>query len=270
MAINYQNQLNKHQILEIKKNRKRQLGKYFAMWAENGHLKKYMVTLSPNTNTLDATIALRQNFFDKLSNKKKSGPKIAYYSAIEVKLNKNPPSKSAQITQQTRMKLMQKNFHIHIQILTDMKKSDLEKIVKQRLDPNLCTFYKITTPKKQGITYDYVVKDIKNTDWELQYILKTQYKSKTLYTSSRKGFPDYIITKLWDFMKKQYKSKWNKIGDKYSFVLNLKKNGDLLLSNTSNIGSNLSGVNLNLYDVIHIKNKNTNTVIYIYVKKNIL
>lgn len=260
MAINYQNQLNKHQILEIKKNRKRQLGKYFAMWAENGHLKKYMVTLSPSTNTLDATIKLRQNFFKKLNDAKK-GHKVAYFSVIEIGLNKNPPSNSAQLTQQTRMNLMQKNFHIHIQILTDMKKSDLETVINQKINTNLCTFKKISIPKKQGRTYDYVVKDIKNTYWKLQYIIKTQHKNKILYTSSRKEFANYMITKLWDFMKKQYKNKWNQIGDKYSFILNLKKNGDLHLSNT---GSNLSGVNLSLYDVIHIQNKS------IYIKKNIL
>ena len=263
MAINYQNQLNKHQILEIKKNRKRQLGKYFAMWAENGHLKKYMVTLSPSTNTLDATIKLRQNFFKKLNDAKK-GHKVAYFSVIEIGLNKNPPSNSAQLTQQTRMNLMQKNFHIHIQILTDMKKSDLETVINQKINTNLCTFKKISIPKKQGRTYDYVVKDIKNTDWKLQYIIKTQHKNKILYTSSRKEFANYMITKLWDFMKKQYKHKWNQIGDKYSYILNLKKNGDLHLSNTGNVGSNLSGVNLNLYDVIHIQNKS------IYIKKNIL
>ncbi len=266
MANKYYNLLDKHQVLNIKKNRKRQLGKYFAMWAESGHFhNKYMVTLSPNINTLDATIALRQNFFKKLNGSKHyNGHQIAYFSAIEIDLNKNPPSNSAQITQQTRMKQMQKNFHIHIQILTDMKKSDLETIIKQRIDPNLCTYYKLSIPKKKGITYDYVVKDIKNTDWQLQYILKTQYKGKILYSSSRKSIADYMIVKLWDFLLQKYKDKWAKIEDKFSFVLNLKKNGDLHLSNTSNVGSNLSGVNLNLYDVIHIQNKS------IYIKKNIL
>jgi len=91
-------------------------------------------------------------------------------------------------------------------------------------------FSKISTPKIKGIKYDYVVKDIKTIDWKLQYILKTQYKGKVLYSSSRKSIADYMITKLWDFMKMQYKDKWHNIGDKYSFVLNLKKNGDLLPS----------------------------------------
>lgn len=267
MANKYYNLLTKHQVQNIEKNRTRQLGKYFAMWAESGHLNKYMVTLSPSTNTLDATIKLRQNFFKKLNDAKK-GHKVAYFSVIEIGLNKNPPSNSAQITQQARINLMQKNFHIHIQILTDMKKSDLETILKQRLNSNLCTYYKLSIPKKKGRKYDYVIKDIKKIDWKLQYILKTQYKDKILYTASRKSIADYMITKLWNFMKTQYGSKWNKIGDRYSYILNLKKNGDLLLSNTGNVGSNLSGVNLSLYDVIHIQNKNKN--IYIYVKKNIL
>ena len=75
-----------------------------------------------------------------------------------------------------------------------------------------------------------------------------------------------MVVKLWGFMKRQYKDKWNKIGDKYSFVLNLKKSGDLLLSNT--IKSGLLGsnkVDMNMYDRLHIKENNS----WIYIKKDL-
>lgn len=269
MSNTYYELLSKHQIDNIYKNRKRQLGKYFALWSESGHLNKFMITLSPSMNTLDDTIKLRKNFFDKLNNKKHYKKfEVAYFSAIEIKMNKNPPSKNAQITEERRMKAMQKNYHLHIQILTNMKESDLKKVI-HRVDPNLCYFHKITKPKVKGAKYDYVVKDIKTIEWKLQYMIKTQHKSKILYTSSRKEFANYMITKLWCFMKTQYKDKWNYIGDKYSFILDLKKKGDLLLSsanNVSNAGSNLSVIDLNLYDKLHIKENNS----WIYIKKHVL
>lgn len=216
-----------------------------------------MVTLSPSINTLDATIALRRHFIGKLNNiKYHKQLDVAYFSAVEIGLNKNPPSKNAQITEETREKLMQQNYHLHIQILTNMKYSELQKAI-QRIDPNLCYFNKITRPKIKGIKYDYVCKDIKTIDWKLQYILKTQYKGKILYTSSRKGLVNYMITKLWNYMKKTYKDKWYSVDDKYSYILELKRNGDLLLSNTK--------INMNMYDNLYIKENNS----WIYIKKDL-
>jgi len=257
MSNTYYELLSKNQIDNIYKNKKRQLGKYFALWSESGHLNKFMITLSPSTNTLDATIALRKNFIGKLNNIKHYKQfEVAYFSAVEIGLNKNPPSKNAQITEETRERLKQQNYHLHIQILTNMKYSELQKAT-QRIDPNLCYFNKITRPKIKGMKYDYVVKDIKTIDWKLQYILKTQYKSKILYTSSRKELSNYMITKLWNYMKKTYKDKWDSVADKYSYVLDLKKNGDLFLGNTS--------LNMNMYDNLHIKENNS----WIYIKKDL-
>lgn len=268
MSNKYYELLSKDQRDNLYKNRKRQLGKYFALWSESGHLNKFMITLSPSTNTLKATIKLRKNFFDKLNNVKHYNKfEIAYFSAVEIGCNKNPPSKSAQITEETRERLKQQNYHLHIQVLTNMKESDLKKVI-HRINPKLCYFHTITKPKVKGAKYDYVVKDIKTIDWKLQYKLKTQHKSKILYTSSRKAFANYMITKLWAFMKTQYKDKWNNIRDKYLFVLNLKKSGDLLLSYANTNSSLFSGgnINLNMYDSLYIRENNS----WIYIKKGLL
>ena len=64
-------------------------------------------------------------------------------------------------------------------------------------------------------------------------------------------------------MQEIYKDKWSNTKDKYSFILNLKQHGDLVLGNYTN---NIQPNNVNMFDVIHIKNKG----ISIYIKKNVL
>jgi hypothetical protein len=269
----YYSLLSKNQIDNIYKNRSRQIGKYLAIWAESSHLNKFMITLSPNTNTLDATIELRKEFFSKLNNIKHYHQfEVAYFSAIEIGLNKNPISGSSEISQQQNIKSEQKNFHIHIQLFTNMKKDMLITIIN-RINPNLFTYSHITSAKQKNVKYDYVIKDLKTVDWKLQYILKTQYKNKIIYTSSRKELGNFIITKVWSFMKLTYKDKWTKIKDKYSYMLGLKKQGDMILSNNnlSTISSLLNGNSnstniIHSFDLIYIKKQG----IYIYIKKNIL
>lgn len=257
--------LNKHQINNIYKQRRKYIGQYFALWAENSHLTPYLITLTPSTNTLAATMTLRKDFFKKINNYKNPRvKKLAYFSAIEIGINKNPPSKKAQITQAQRMKLTQKNFHLHIQVWTDMKKAEIQKVIDKvylRL-PNAIN--NIQHPKVKGAKYDYVIKDLKKIHWELQYIRITQMSDKKLYTQSHKEIANYMIKKLWEFMKQKYKNKWTSVADKYSLVLALKKKGDLILTthqNSNNLGINLSG-----FDMVNVNTGNN----LIYVKKGVL
>jgi len=254
--------LTKDQIDNIYKNQKRQIGKYFALWSESGHLNKFMVTLSPTKNSLLDTIKLRKDFFKKLNNVKNNKKfKVAYFSAIEIGLNKNPPSYYIHMIELNRVKAMKHNYHLHIQLFTDMDKTTLQGILN-KIDVRLCVFNMISIPKKKSIKYDYVIKDIKTIDWQLQHMLKTQHKGKIIYTSSRKQLANYMITKLWGYMKKTYQDKWTKdIKDKYLFIMNLKKNNELILSNhTNKVKPNM----VNIFDVIQVQGK------VIYIKKNLL
>ncbi len=251
------NKLSKDQVDNIYKMRRRQLGKYFALWSESGHLNKFMITLSPRQNTLALTMELRKQFFAKLNNVKKYKKlEVAYFSAIEFGLNKNPPSPNT-------INNLVPNFHLHIQLLTNMSYEELDVIVN-RIDASLCVHSAISEPQKEGITYQYVVKELQKINWPMQHLVKTKYKGKSLYTSSRKTFATYMITKLWAFMKKTYDDKWKTIQDKYSYILGLKSSGDLIFGNSSNISS--LAIDKKKYDEIYIKDKG----VYIYVKKNIL
>lgn len=256
----YFNLLNDGQISNIFKYRTRKLGQYFALWAENNHLPKCMLTLSTKDNTMQSTLELRREIIRLLNSKKRNkanqGKSLAYFSAIEIALNKNPLSKVTSKLEKNRVKKLSKNYHLHIQIWSDMNIKDIKSAL-ENVSEDLCIHSKLSLPKVEDAKYDYVVKDIKNIDWKLQYILKTQHKGVQLHSSSRKKMANYMITRLWGYMKVKYKDNWTSIKDKYEFVIESKNNGDIIFDKNKTIS--------NEYSNLHIPNNNS----YIHVRKDI-
>ena len=256
--------LTKSQIDNTYKTRRKVIANYLALWTENSHLTPYMITLSPSTNTFNDTRLVRNDLMSRLRSYKNHNHKeFAYFYAIEIGKNKHSPNRQTKAEETRRLNVYQKNWHVHIQIWTDMKKSEINKVMG-RIDPNLCYFSHLTTPQVQGIRYDYVIKSIDIVDFEFQYIIKTQYKKKQFQGGSRKDIPNYAITKLWWFMRSKYGKKWRKIKDRYSYVLGLKNKGELLF--TTNQNAHSLGVNLNQFDKINVNRNN----IVMYIKKSIL
>ena len=257
--------LTKSQIDNVYKTRRKVIANYLALWAENSHLTPYMITLSPSTNTFLDTKSLYTDFMTRLRSYKKHHKKeLAYFYAIEIGENKHSPNKQAKMEETRRLNVDQKNWHVHIQIWTDMKKSEINKVMG-RIDPNLCYFSHLTTPKVKGIRYDYVIKSVDTVNWEFQYIKMTQYKNKRFQGGSRKkGMPNYMIVKLWWFMRSNYRQQWRGIKDRYSYVLGLKNKGDLLFETNQN--SHSLGVNLNHFDKISVNRNN----MVMYMRKGIL
>ena len=256
--------LSKSQIDNIYKTKRKVIANYLALWAENSHLTPYMITLSPSINSFNNTRLVRNDLMSRLrSHKKYHNKELAYFYAVEIGTNQNSPNKQTRTEEARRMKVDQKNWHVHIQIWTDIKKSDLQKVIG-RIDPNLCFFSYLTTPQVQGIKYDYVIKGIVNVDLKLQYIKFTQYKKQHFHGGSRKDIPNYAITKLWWFMKSTYKKKWRNIQDRYSFIIGLKNKGDLLFTTTQN--AHTLGVNLNQFDQVNVNRNN----MVMYIKKGVL
>lgn len=259
------------QITNFYKERKKWVGKYLALWTEHGNLNKYMVTLSPIQNTMTDTLKLRKHFLTKLSNRKNylnkknnSNLTVGYFSSIEMGLNMN--AKENEYYQQNNMYEDNINLHIHIQLLTDLCEEDIRKVMGN-LDYQTLTFHNhLTIDKSYGkLKFNYVIKDLKNIDWKKVYLAKTLYKGVNLYSTSRKSVPNYFITKIWFYFRKNHKIAWKNLKDKYSFLLDSKNNGDILFNN--NI-KNIQG-----FKRVTIKQKRQNkTPIYHYVhiKEDIL
>lgn len=262
--MNYYEQLKPNQIGKIYQTRSRQIANYLGIYSEKGHLDKYLITLSPIENTIEATIEIRREFINKLKSKiKYKKCELGYFSTIEIALNKENPSVESKVYELERLKDEKTNFHIHIQLFTNIDKKDLEAVL-EKLDISKVT-YKTLTSRDTSIDlppeyrYIYVVKELYKINWKLQCYVKNFCKNKILYTSSQKSIPNYLITKLWNYMQSQYKDKWNNIGDKYAFILNTINNKDIILSNTNNEISVLHN-----YNRVMIKHH------IIDIKKNIL
>ena len=237
--VNYwYEQLRKNQINKIYQHRSRQIGDYLGIYTEKAHLDKYLITLSPIDNTIEGVIKLRKKFLEKLNRRiKYKKYELGYFTAIETALNKENPTLQSKVYELERLKNEKVNFHIHIQLFCNISYEELEKILS-KLDITEITYKTITTPEYEmppEYRYTYVVKELYDINWKLQYYIKNHCKNKTLYTSSQKSIPNYLITKLWDFMKTKYKDKWNEINDKYSFVLNSINKGNIILSSIDNV-----------------------------------
>jgi len=188
---------------------------------------------------------------------------LAYFYAVEIGKNKHSPNTKTKTEETRRLKVDQINWHVHIQLWTDMRRTEINTVLG-RIDPNLCYFYHLTAPRVKGIKYDYVIKGIDNTDWNFQLLKFTQYQDQNFHGGSQKDIKNYAIKKLWSFMRSTYGKKWRNIKDRYSYVLGLKANGDLLFTTTQN--SHTLGVNLNQFDQINVNYNN----MVMYVKKGIL
>ena len=256
--------LSKSQINYVRRMRRQVIANYLALWTENSHLTPYMITLSPSTNTFNDTRSVRHDFMTRLrSYRDHHNKELAYFYAVEIGKNKHSPNKKTKTEETRRLKVDQINWHVHIQLWTDMKKSEINTVLG-RINPNLCYFYHLTTQKVKGIKYDYVIKGIDNIDWNLQFLKFTQYQNQNFHGGSQKDIKNYAIKNLWWFMRSKYGNKWRKIKDRYSFIIGLKNQGDLLFTTTQN--SHTLGVNLNQFDQINVNHNN----IVKYIKQGIL
>lgn len=241
------------QIQNIYKNQKRQVGKYLALWCESGHLKnKFMVTLSPFKNTIENTILLRNEFMKKLNNiVHYQKAELAYFSAIESKVNEIPLNEETAKFEEERMSNDDINWHVHIQLLTTLSEDDVQKAL-ERIDCSLCSYKHLTPPKEdeEDREYEYVIKDIKDIDFKAEYYVKKFGNKKTRFTSSRKEIADYLVRRLWEYMKFMYPKNWSKIDNKYAFILDLKKSNDILFGKVKDNHSVPNG-----YDRIIVKEK---------------
>ena len=137
-----------------------------------------------------------------------------------------------------------------------MSEEELEGVLA-KLDHQKHCFHKtLTSDDSDGAKrFEYVIKDLKSIDFKLQYFIRSIYPNVQKYTSSRRGISNYIITKLWYFMKTNHNKEWSAIKDKYSFILEAKKQKKILFDSQY---KNISG-----YNVVSFRKNKSHYHIYI-------
>ena len=247
----YYSMMTKSQVANVYRNQKKIIAKYLGMWTDAGHLSKFLVTLSPTENSIDSVIELRKDFLKKIKAVAHyKNEQIYYFSSIELGMNKTPISDKSEEFEMDRAIYDKFNNHIHLQLITTLTKEDIQKVMN-KLSSIKCIFKTLSVPKVENIQYDYIIKDIKTINWELQYHIKKECKGKTLYTCSHKSIQNFLITKIWNYFKNRYPVQWKDIKNRYKFLLDLKESNDVIFG----ILDNKNNVKKEDYDRIIVKNK---------------
>ena len=205
------------------------LATYYALYAENKHLKKALMTITIGTESIQDLRDLRKEFMKKLNSllRKKAykHQELSYFSNIEFGEDKGELSVKGIFTF---------NPHLHIQFfyedITPINQAfkHIEKIYK--LD-NSCITLPESKKHKKNLNYDYVVKEYKlrNFDYRYEKNKKKFSNKKSLHTSSRKSVSNYVIKYLYSYLSKYSSKQWNSLKsyERYEFILHNIKEGNI-------------------------------------------
>ncbi|MGA1931701.1 rolling circle replication-associated protein [Arcobacter sp. YIC-464] len=183
-------------LYKRKKYNKRIVAQYLALYTENMHLNKCLVTLTPSDGKLSTTLKLRKDFFKKLNsykmNKKDGDKTIKYFSNIE-------------FTQQFVS-------HLHIQLfytnITAIQKS-YNSIVNHKVGNT--SQNSLSIAKNNNLVFTYIIKDYLNTDLSLERLKQT--RNIKYITSSRKAYTNQVIRYLVSMLSFKTKNKYKEILD---------------------------------------------------------
>lgn len=251
---NYKDNLNQGQIDNFLKLRRRKLAIYDDLYAksEKQGLTPYMITLSPTNNTIEATLQLRKEFLSKLKDTKSN---TNYFCSIELgfKNENSDEYKYASLT--TQQKLDTPNFHIHIQIWTDLTTKRVQNLL-DKFDIYKSEYKQLTTPKKQNVKYTYVVKNLYTIDWKEVDYFKTNCDGVQVYTNTQND--SKVFTKIYDYFKKFYSTWFKSKKNKVVQINKLKDTNNIVISNGKN-----NSYSRRDYDEVTIPNSK----ITVYIRK---
>lgn len=191
------NTTKKHQnfIDKIKSNNKKVIAQYLALYTENSHLKKCLITLTPYDGKLSTVLKIRREFFKLLNrykrNKNNGDLSIKYFSNIEFTKTSQP--------------------HLHIQLFY----SNLNPI-KKAYEAVLCKNYKndqsnsLCLAKDNSKNFNYVIKDYINFDLQLEQF-KHHFRNVNFTTSSQKSISNSIVKYIYKNYKFKTKNRYKEI-----------------------------------------------------------
>ncbi len=267
--MDYKALLSEKELQRITEQRSKFLAKYYAMWHEYGHLNKFMITLSPINNSLNDTLIMKRAFMKLYNNKltNSSTPREShYFSSIEIGLNKNSGLDFVELHEQSNLNMYQTNYHWHLQLLTnDLSKQELQKMIDS-VDHQTLSFHKhLSVSWDDSAEFIYIMKNLDNVDYQLQYLIRRNHPSEQLYSSSKGKYPDFVITKVYHHLKQTYRTQWNQIQkkDRYKFISDGFKKKDIVIDKKK----------LNKkkkYNIITIPLYKSKTIREVYILDNIL
>jgi len=206
------------------------LATYYALYAENKHLDKALLTITIGDENITNMKKLRKLFIAKLNSvlRKKAykDSQIAYFTNIEFGEDKGNLSNGA----------LKFNPHLHIQFFYENIKPIQEAVeyIEKIYKLNNCCLTLPDNLSDEAVNYDYVVKEFKRKNYDAEYELNKKKFSygKALHTSSRKSISNYIIKYLYSYLSKYLSIQWNKLEsyERYEYILTNIKDGYIIIT----------------------------------------
>jgi len=215
---NRQNSIN---IKDIKKKHRTILATYYALYAENRHRQKALVTVTIGDERISTLKEYRQGLMKKLNSilrrKIYANQKVQYFANIELGRDQGALTKLF-------------NPHLHIQFFYD-DIAPIEEAVEYMDLKMKAINSDVTIPEKEEANYDYAVKEYKPANFNVKYELnkKQLYYKQPLYSCSRKIIPNYVIKFLYKYLSSRYYSVWNTLEtyERYDYILEQIKEGNI-------------------------------------------
>jgi hypothetical protein len=182
-------------INRIKSNNKKVVAQYFALYTENSHLKKCLITFTPADGRLSTLIKIRQEFF-KLLNRYKRHPKegdmtIKYFSSIEFTSKSIP--------------------HIHIQLFfTNPEPIKKAYQLMTSSDYQNTHTNSLSFAVNNKLLFTYAIKDYLTFDYDLEKF-KHHFKGVNFITSSQKLISNSIVRYLFNNLSFKTKNRYKEI-----------------------------------------------------------
>lgn len=222
IIINKNNEISINKLAVLKKNRAI-TATYYALYAENSHRQKALVSITVGDERVSTLKEYRRELMKKLNSilrrKAYHDKKVQYFSNIELGRDEGSLSKLF-------------NPHLHIQFFYD-DITPIQEALEYMDEKYELTNSDIITQEKEDAHFDYVIKDYqaKNYNKTLETNKKNLYYNQTFYTCSRKAISNYVIKFLYKYLATRVSQQWNRLKshERYEFILEQIKNGNIAI-----------------------------------------
>jgi len=209
--------------VSISRNNLITVASYNALFYENKHRQKALISFTLGDEKLNSLFKLRKELLSEIRKTMKrvvyKGEKIAYFSNIELGASKG------ELTTEF-------NPHIHFQFFYE-NYEPIKKALAIIEEKFVFNNFDVQTSENNEAYLGYIIKDYLESKYDenLERNKKQLGGRKKFHTSSRKSLSNYVIRYIYNFYKNNNCYKWNKLKarKRYEFILNNIKNGKIII-----------------------------------------